>query len=131
MRTTNAFATFLALFAGASDFAQAECYKSGIGWGDRSAAYYHAGRACRGFDGQAGVFQSSFAPGEIKRACVTADDGGMKYEFGIRNQNERNTYTLDPEYCYRRLADEINCDLGGAKSADEWEVFADPNEGTC
>jgi hypothetical protein len=121
MRITNSFASFFVLLVSTTDFAQAECYKSGIGWGDRSAAYWHAGRACRGYDGIAGVFQGSYAPGQIKRGCV--DFGDMKFEFGVRSKNDFNSDVIDPEYCYRRLSDEINCDLGGSNTKDNWEVL--------
>lgn len=99
----------------------ATCFGSGVGWDNRNNAAYHAGRACRGYDGNAGAFQGWFAPGETKYACVDGGQG-IRYDFRVGNRNFDTGFDLGDDDCAARLGNEIwGCDLGGSSTVAGWE----------
>jgi hypothetical protein len=99
----------------------AGCYKpssSSDSWDDyqRSDARWHSERACRGYDGNRGVFQGTFLPGEARYACVNGGDN-IKFEFMVQNLNRYTAFDLGDDDCVLRLHNEINgCGQWGGQS---------------
>ena len=91
-------------------------------WPSRNNPRYHAGRACRGYDGNRGAFQGVFGPSETKSVCVNSDaNSGMRYRFSIQNLNGGQGFDLNDEDCLKRLADEIDgCAQGGSSDISGW-----------
>ncbi|KAM0190111.1 hypothetical protein ACHAPA_010923 [Fusarium lateritium] len=110
----------------------AGCFSGGVGWvDDRDSAAYHAERACRGFDGQAGRFQGTFKPGESRSVCVELS-GTVRADFTIQNTNLNNALDLKDDDCVGKLRNEIyGCWYGGDSTTDGWRVIGDPNNGFC
>lgn len=118
--TTTALATALTLLGASITTVSATCYTDGAFWPDQGAARYHAERACRGYDGNAGAFQGTFAPGEVKYACIQYS-GTSKFEFSVQNQNLGASFDLGDDDCVLRLENEINgCGRGGESSVAGW-----------
>ena len=94
-------------------------------WPSRNNPRYHAGRACRGYDGNRGAFQGVFGPSETKSVCVNSDtNAGMRYLFTIQNLNGAQGFDLNDEDCLKRLADEIDgCEQGGRSDVAGWRFM--------
>ncbi|KAI8297743.1 hypothetical protein K4K59_003233 [Colletotrichum sp. SAR11_240] len=104
----------------------AGCYTGGDTWANKGDAVYHAGRACRGYDGNQGVFQGSFAPGEVKNLCYQYGD--QKWEFQIFNLNTGAGFDLNDDDCANGLSKEIiGCDSGGQSDNSGWR-FSETGE---
>ncbi|KAL2204299.1 hypothetical protein CC79DRAFT_1128973 [Sarocladium strictum] len=104
----------------------ANCYDGEVArWPSRNNPRYHAGRACRGYDGNRGALQGVFRPGETKEVCVNSDaDSRMSYTFRIKNLNQNQGFDLDDEDCLKRLANEIDgCANGGSSIVAGWEFW--------
>jgi len=93
-----------------------------VTWPSRNNPRYHAGRACRGYDGNRSAFQGVFNPSETKSVCVNSDaDNLMRYRFSIQNLNRNQGFDLADEDCSMRLANEIDgCEAGGVTDAFGW-----------
>ena len=112
----TAVLTFLSVALGVS----AGCYDSGEVWQDQGAARWHIERACKGYDGNRGAFQGTFAPGEAKSACVT-HSGTQKFEFMVQNLNTGASFDLGDDDCVWRLQNEVNgCSRGGSSDISGW-----------
>ncbi|RYP45938.1 hypothetical protein DL768_007783 [Monosporascus sp. mg162] len=131
MKTTTVLATLFTLLGAGIDSVSAGCFGDGEIWQDKGAARWHVERACRGYDGNQGAFQGSFAPGQAKSACVQ-HSGTQKFEFFVQNLNPGASFDLADADCVWRLQNEINgCDRGGQSDISGWRFRADPNAGHC
>jgi len=101
----------------------AGCFSGGVGWvDDRDGAAYHAERACRGYDGQAGRFQGTFKPGESRSVCVELS-GTVRADFTIANTNLNSALDLKDDDCVTKLHNEIyGCWYGGDSTTDGWRA---------
>ncbi|KAF4986128.1 hypothetical protein FDECE_16111 [Fusarium decemcellulare] len=131
MKTTTALVNLFALLVVGIDSVSAACHGSGDTWQDAGAARSHVERACKGYDGNAGRFQGTFAAGESRHVCVQ-HSGTQKFEFTVRNENNGAALDLGDDDCVLRLQNEINaCPRGGQSSVSGWFFSADPNNGIC
>lgn len=102
----------------------ANCYTSGVLWEeDRDNAAYHAERACRGYDGQQGVFQGVFQPNERRHVCVELS-GTIYADFVVQNLNLNQAFDIADDDCVQRLHNEIyGCDFGGITVNADWRFM--------
>jgi hypothetical protein len=119
---TAILATLVTFLGVSIDKASAGCYGSDSpSWKYKDNAQYHVNRACRGYDGNAGVFQYTFGLGETKYVCVNSPEPGQKFEFWIKNENYGAYLDLNDDDCATRLGNEIwGCDNGGESSVSGW-----------
>ncbi|ETS75431.1 hypothetical protein PFICI_12375 [Pestalotiopsis fici W106-1] len=111
--------------------AWAGCYTTGDDFQNKDNARFNAQRACEGYDGNAGAFQGTFAPGEAKSVCVQGTTT-QKYNMVVQNLNLDSSFDLADADCTLRLHNEINgCDKGGESDVAGWHFRVDPNNGIC
>ncbi|KAH0336348.1 hypothetical protein KCU81_g8603, partial [Aureobasidium melanogenum] len=131
MKTTTMLTTLAVVLGATTDGVAATCYRSGDVFQDKGNARWHVGRACRGYDGNQGAFQGTFARGEAKYACVQGTNT-QKYEITVQNLNTDAAFDLGDADCVLRLENEINgCDRGGESVVAGWRFRVDPNNGIC
>ncbi|PVH87868.1 hypothetical protein DL98DRAFT_525155 [Cadophora sp. DSE1049] len=109
------------------------CYTTGKSL-NRERAGYHVGRACKGYDGNAGALQGYFAPGATKYACINdAVIGGGKLELEVQNLNSGIGFDLGDVDCTAELNLIIGlCGMGGTvPNSEGWRFRVDPNAGSC
>lgn len=120
MKTTTILTTLAVVLGASIDSVAATCFGSGDVFQDKGNARWHVGRACRGYDGNQGAFQGTFAPGEAKYACVQGTNT-QKYEITVQNLNTGAAFDLGDGDCVLRLENEINgCDRGGESTVSGW-----------
>ena len=119
MKTTS-ISTFLLAAVLSATSVSAKCYSGEVQWDNKDTAAWHAGRACRGYDGKQGAFQGWFSPGETKHVCV--DSGlGQRFDFTIINRNWDTGFDLGDDDCANRLSNEIyGCAYGGESEVAGW-----------
>ncbi|KAH0039401.1 hypothetical protein KCU78_g1307, partial [Aureobasidium melanogenum] len=131
MKATTILTTLATVLGANIDGVAATCLGSGDVFQDKGNARWHVGRACRGYDGNQGAFQGTFAPGEAKYACVQGTNT-QKYEITVQNLNTGAAFDLGDGDCVLRLENEINgCDRGGESTVSGWRFRVDPNNGIC
>lgn len=120
MKTATILTTLAVVLGASTDGVAATCYRSGDVFQDKGNARWHVGRACRGYDGNQGAFQGTFARGEAKYACVQGTNT-QKYEITVQNLNNDAAFDLGDADCVLRLENEINgCDRGGESVVAGW-----------
>ncbi|KAF9760873.1 hypothetical protein IL306_004082 [Fusarium sp. DS 682] len=98
----------------------AGCFSGGDEWQDRAAARQHVVNACKGFSGNTGAFQGTFAPGEAKHACVQHSPT-QELDFTVQTKNTNAAIDLGDDDCVLRLQNEINsCAHGGSSVISDW-----------
>ncbi|KAG9663985.1 hypothetical protein KCV03_g10276, partial [Aureobasidium melanogenum] len=131
MKTTTILTTLAVILGANIEGVVADCFGGGDVFQDKGNAKWHVGRACRGYDGNQGAFQGTFAPGEAKYACVQGTNT-QKYEITVQNLNTGAAFDLGDGDCVLRLENEINgCDRGGESTVSDWRFRVDPNNGIC
>ncbi|KAF5013791.1 hypothetical protein FDECE_209 [Fusarium decemcellulare] len=130
MKTAITFTSIFAIISLGINPVSAGCFGNGDVWQDKAVAREHVVRACKGFDGQQGAFQGTFASLEAKSACIQHSPT-QKLLFSVRNGGAGPADVNDDE-CVLRLQNEINgCDRGGSSIVGDWTYTADPENGLC